>query len=205
MKQKSLKKNKSLKSLKKKGLALALALSSSLVAGVYIVPLDYDNTIASARSNTPVLITNSLTTNSSTTRKINGQTVRYRCEKVPKIDCRGTTASIHATLGEYQLKDNKNNEVVQPYMRDIIVESDGSGNWNICGGAIGGTMWDNADLNTTTDPITGNTKIFLTYQENVNSENFYFFMSGGTIGVDADKSIGSLKSFMAINTKQTCN
>lgn len=162
----------------------------------YIIPPDYDNIVASVESATPVLISNTSPSFSSTTRVIGGRTVRYRCTTIPKISCRGTTPQAILNTSEISLRDATSNQLVNIYANDAFSESSGT-NWNVCGAALGGVQYDTSTVSATTDASTKVTTVSHTFIPNDNQETYWFFTNytGNT---------GGNNSFMVIETKQIC-
>lgn len=173
-----------------------LAVTTVILNGAeYIVPPEYDNTVMGVESRTLGLIHNGLTTLSATSKTLGGQTVRFKCFPITKINCRGATAIASAVVSEVSLKEPTRNELVINYGTDTLVEDAGA-NWRVCGAAVGGITWDTSEMNSSTDAVTGETTITYNYVPNTTQEIYYFFTNNA--------NIGGTSSFMVLDVKQTC-
>lgn len=177
-----------------KKILLGLLVVKSVIGAEYIVPAEYDNNILATESTERVLISNTLGTLSTASRTIGGKTVRFRCTIIPKIDCRGTAPRIILTTSEFSLREPVYNKLVNIYTYDVF-EEDGGTDWRVCGGAVGGTTWDDSKLSSTVNEA-GETVITHTYVPNAEQEIFHFFTN--------DPNNGSNTSFMVVETKQVC-
>ncbi len=164
----------------------------------YIVPPEFDNTVLATESSQRILISNTTSPLlwSNGLRTIGGKTVRYRCVTIPKIQCRGKSARIVVNTSEISLRDKSVNKLVNIYTYDVIAESSGKTSWKVCGGAVGGTTWDNTSL--TSYKSGADTILRFTYDENAVQDIAYFFTNRPT------QEIGGANSFMVIETKQVC-
>jgi len=166
---------------------LLLAATNQSHAADYIVPYEYDNMVQSVKSHGYGVITQSSAL-STTTWNIGGNAVRYRCLSIPKISCSSATAVPSANVSEKVLtKPNAvvaNQKAVFPLIYDLRYEDAGA-NWNICGAAIGGVMYDNIDYS-------GGQ---LTYTPNQYSETYVYF---------TDIAITNSTAYMTFTYHQTC-
>jgi len=178
----------------KKSLLISL-LSISLFAGVYVVPQEYDNMVASTRSKGFGVITQATSNLSGNSYTIGGQSnVRFRCLVVPKIDCRASVPEINANISEVSLKRPTTEELVMSFQVDLRVEDDAAtNNWWLCGGGYGGQVWD--DSNLTSQDVAGVTEITYSYTPNANVEEYFYF---------TDISNSSTQSYMTITYSQVC-
>ena len=177
-----------------KKILLGLITITFVFGAEYIVPPEFDNTVMATESEIKVLISNTLPTLSTTKRVIGGKNVRYRCLAVPKIDCRATVPRVVLTASEVSLRDTSTNKLVNIYAYDVFEEELGT-DWMVCGGAVGGTTWDDSTLKSSKDS-SGNIVITHTYIENKHQSIYHFF----TDSADA----GASTSFMVIDVKQVC-
>lgn len=175
-----------------KKILMAILGSGILFGAEYIVPQEYDNTINAVESSSRVLISNTSPIFSSVPKVIGGQNVRFRCVAVPKIDCRATTPRVIASTSEFSLREPTTNKLVGIFAYDTFSEDAGA-NWNVCGGAVGGTTWDDATM-TFSDPV-----LTFTYDENANQDIYHFFTDIAPV----DRRGGN-GSFMVLEVKQVC-
>lgn len=156
-------------------------------AADYIVPYEYDNMLQSVKSHGYGVIKQSLPL-STTTWNIGGNAVHYRCLSVPKISCSSSSPVPIANVSEPVLTKPDavvaNQTAVFPLLTDIRYEDAGT-NWNICGAAIGGTMYDNIDYS-------GGQ---LTYTPNQYSETYVYF---------TDIAITNSTAYMTLTYHQVC-
>lgn len=125
-------------------LSLSLLLSSSYAAD-YIVPYEYENVLQGIKSQGYGVITQ--TSPLSTTQwNIGGTSRKYRCLVIPKITCSPGTPVLYANVSEVVLTKPDavvaNQKAVFNFITDIRSESAGT-DWNLCGAAVGGEMYDN--------------------------------------------------------------
>jgi len=167
--------------------------SSFLLGAEYIIPPEYDNLINSAESSQKVLISNGSSIGGQT-RSIGGRSVRYKCVTLPKILCRGSSATMSISISEVSLRDTTN-KLVTTFATDAYVENGTGGNsWNVCGGAVGGMLWDDSTLVAT--KIGNDTRLTYSYTPNANQLIYHFFTNLGSSGGNG--------SYMTIYTKQFC-
>lgn len=114
-------------------------------AADYIVPYEYENILQGAKSHGYGVIQQSSPL-STTQWNIGGTNQNYRCLAIPKISCSPGTAVLYANVSEVVLTKPdpvvSNQKAMFNFITDIRSESAGA-NWNLCGAAIGGEMYDN--------------------------------------------------------------
>lgn len=160
-------------------------------AGVYMVPKEYDNLYASINSQTKTIISNHSSAWSHRAYRIGGRDLHYRCEYVPKQDCRGAKPSIHLSLRDISLRDDVTNRIVPIYARDARAEDAGA-YWRVCAAAVGGLSWDDTNIQYDKN---GN-KITYTYNHDKKGKFFYFFTN--------DANRGSDESYITVAATQSC-
>lgn len=165
---------------------------SSLFAGVYIVPQEYDNMVNASKSQGFGVITQSTSQLSGNSYTIGGQSVQFRCLVVPKISCTSATPQINANISESSLKRPSTEELVSTFQTDLRVESDTS-NWYLCGAGYGGQTWD--DSNLTSKTVAGQTQVTYSYTPNSKGEQYYYF---------TNLSNASTQSYLTVTYNQVC-
>lgn len=160
----------------------------SMASGAdYLVPYGYDNMLQSVNSQGYGVITNSSALGTAT-YNIGGSNVQYRCLTIPKISCRSATAYLYANVSELVLTKPDavvaNQKAMTAYISDIRSEDAGT-NWRLCGGAVGGEMYDGVTTSA------GN----IVYTPNQYSNVYPYFTSLANI---------STTSYMAVTYNQVC-
>jgi len=186
-------------------LLLSLIVSTFSVGGTYIIPPKWDNTVNAVESKADVLITNLLTLESTNSYTISGKSLKYKCVKVPKIQCgNGFTPQLKATInGTPTLREPNTDGLISGFQTDVQVEDDGD-KFKVCGGAVGGIVWDESTLED--DEKAGT--ITYTYIPTKYNFTYYFFTNAtGTLDEDGRNGgdiKGSSNSFMKVSTSQMC-
>ncbi len=174
---------------------LYLVYAQALFSANYLTPPEWDNVVISQKSDSYALIDNTSSGIWSGNRyMIGGKYLNYKCVRVPKIQCVGSSPKLVATVSEVGLKNS--GYTVPVWVSNIRVEEDAT-NWYVCGAAYGGVTADRSVMSSTTSG--GNQKINYNYQANYYVDAFYGFTkpSAGT-------SRGDTSSFMFIKHKQVC-
>lgn len=182
--------------MKKNIIAFALLLSVAFGSN-YITPAEWDNILASQRSAAYSKIDNTTAgaIYSGNSYVLGGQTVFYKCIKVPKITCRASSPEIVASISETLIKSGGFSVMV--WASNLRIEEDAT-NWYVCGGAYGGVTADKSVMTSdTSNPAV--LKLDYTYEANYYVDAFYGFT----------KPKGSLKrgdtdSAMFIKHQQIC-
>lgn len=181
--------------MKKKLLGIigsAIAASSLIAGGVYLVPNSYDNLVLSNASEGYAVITNGTTTLSNNSYALGGVSVKYRCIKVPKIECAASTPELQVSVSEVSLRDSSG-YVVDTWAYDVRVEDDAQ-NWYICAGAYGGLTKDKVWLETDAN---GNVRANYQAHADFLIENTYF-CSGNS------KCSNDNQSYLTVKYLQVC-
>lgn len=181
-------------------------LLTPLFSGVYVVPAEFDNfrlghlssSYGILNSTSPGVSTNSYT--------LGGQTVRYRCLIVPKVDCVASTASIVPALSEVSVRHAGTGEVLSLWTADIRIEEDltttvaaPAGSWYICGGAYAGERSDDSTMSLVNN-ADGSQSINYIYEPNINHYDAIAFSTTTPAGFNAPH----VSSYMTIRYKQIC-
>jgi hypothetical protein len=163
-----------------------------LFAGVYIVPQEYDNMIASSKSSSYGIITQATVDLSGNSYTIGGKSVRFKCLKIPKISCVAAAPNINANISETSLKRPTTEELLLTFQTDIRIEEDAT-NWYVCGAAYGGQIWDDSSLSSAT--TAAGTEITYTYVPNSKSEEYHYF---------TNQANASTQSYLTVSYDQIC-
>lgn len=177
-----------------KKILLSSVAATSVFGGMYLVPQEYDNMVMSTKSESFGLITQAVATMSNNTYVIGGKNVQMRCLTVPKLNCTAAVPQINANISEISLKRPGTEELVQTFQVDLRIEEDAN-NWYLCGGAYGGMVWDDSQMTTSQDPVTGDTQLSYKYEPNTKLEEYYYF---------TNQANTSVQSYMAITYNQVC-
>lgn len=180
-----------------KQIYISMLLVGLLHGAEFITPPEYDNMVNSIESDDPVLISNTSPLFSTGTRVLGGINTKYRCVTVPKIFCSARTPKIILNISDVSLRDSASNQVVNIYAQDTFSEDAGS-SWRVCGGALGGVMWDDSTITVTTNASYVST-ITHTYVPNANADTYWFFTSHPTLA-----RRGGVNSYMVVETHQVC-
>ena len=173
------------------GISVVLV-SSALVAGVYIVPQEYDNMVLSTKSKSYGVITQATADMSNNSYTIGDKSVKFRCLKVPKLSCTAATPQINANISEVSLKRPSSEDLMTTFQTDLRIEEDAT-NWYLCGGGYGGQVYDDSTLTSTN--ASGNTILNYKYVPNSKAEEYWYF---------TDQANASTKSYMSITYSQVC-
>lgn len=179
-----------------KALFLAPFLLIALFGDSYVTPAEYDNLREGHRSAGYGVLTNTTGSLSANSYVIGGQTVKYRCLVVPKIDCRAAVPSIIPNVSEVSVREESTNEVVNVYTTDVRVE-DTANDWYLCGAAYAGATADHFEMTSGKDPATGDPVIHYEYKPNEYLETWFAF-------TNYSGNKGNNSSYMAISYKQVC-
>ena len=176
-----------MQTLLKKFLLSALSISTIAYAAEYLVPYGYDNMLNSSKSQGYGVIQQSSTL-STTLWNIGGTNRNYRCLVIPKISCRAASPVLYANVSELVLTKpdgtTSNQKAMFPFIYDIRYETSGT-NWNLCGAAIGGEMYDNV-------AYSGGQ---ITYTPNQYSNTYSYF---------TDVAITNTTAYMTLTYNQVC-
>lgn len=168
-------------------LLIALCLSSLGQAAEYLIPYDYDNIVQSVKSKGYGVITQASTL-STTQWNIGGTNRNYRCLTIPKITCSAANPVLYANVSELILTKPDpviaNQKAMIPFIYDIRYEDVGT-DWQLCGAAIGGEMYDNVTYS-------GGQ---ITYTPNQYSNTYAYF---------TDLLITNSTAYMALTYSQVC-
>jgi len=170
-----------------------LGVGSSLFAGgVYLVPNSYDNLVLSNASEGYAVINNSTSTFSNNSYVLGGKAVKYRCLKVPKIECAASTPELQVSTSEVSLRTT-GGYVIDTWAYDTRIEED-SQNWYICAGAYGGLTKDKVWLEDD-----GNGHVRVNYQAHADflEEHLYFCNGDSLCSNDSN-------SYLAVKYVQVC-
>ena len=181
-----------------KKIALLSALITPLLPGVYAVPAEFDNFRLGHLSTTYGIITGTTPGTSANLYTLGGQTVRYRCLVVPKIQCVASTATIVPTLSEVSVRHNTTGEVLSLWSADIRIE-DGGTQWFVCGAAYAGERSDDSTL-TKVDNADGSVSLQYTYEPNINHYDVIAFATTIPGGFNS----AATSSYMTVQHRQIC-